>query len=148
GAGGSEEARAAIEAVRKSAFTPGLAPGIAVILIKACILASVTLLVSSFSTSALFTVMVSAAIYFIGHLQATAREFWMQEGAAAEWWQNLLVAAVALLFPDFQAFNLADDVIAGAAIPAGLFLKTAALGGVYVAVYFALAAFVFSGREL
>jgi len=148
GAAGSEDARAAIEAVRKSAFTPGLVPGVIVIFLKACILAAVTLLISTFSSSALFTVMVSAAIYFIGHLQATAREFWMQGGVQAEWWQTLLVATVALLFPDLQAFNLADDVIAGAMIPAALFLKTAALGVVYVGVYFLLAAFVFSGREL
>jgi len=55
---------------------------------------------------------------------------------------------VALLFPDLQAFNLTDDVIAGVAIPVTLFLQTLALGGLYVAVYFFLAALVFAGREL
>ena len=107
-----------------------------------------TLLVSTFSTSALITVMVSSAIYFIGHLQATARDFWLGGMAQPEWWQRVLVGFVALIFPDLQAFNLADDVIAGIAIPLGLFLKTVALGGVYIAVYFSLSAFIFSGREL
>lgn len=144
----SEEAQAALKAVRDSSFTPGLVPAVAMIFLKACVLAAITMLISSFSTSAMFTVMVSAAIYFIGHLQATAREFWMGGGAAAEWWQTLLIAVVALLFPDLQAFNLADDAIAGAVIPAALFWKTAALALVYVMVYFSLAAFVFSGREL
>ena len=65
-----------------------------------------------------------------------------------EWWSRLLTAIVALLFPDLQAFNLTDDIIAGTAISLKLFLGTAALGGIYIAVYFALSAFVFSGREL
>jgi len=144
----SEEAAAALRAVRDSTFTAGLVPGIAVIFVKSALLAAMTLLVTAFATSALFTVMVSAAIYFIGHLQATARDFWMGGMGEAEWWQRVLVGFVALVFPDLQAFNLADDVIAGAAVPLGLFLKTVGLGGVYVAVYFLLAAFLFSGREL
>jgi hypothetical protein len=148
GALDGEEARTALDAIRASTFSPGLVAGISVIFVKACLLAAMALLVSTFSTSFLFTVMVSAAIYFIGHLQATARDYWLEGGVATEWWQTLLVAAVALVFPDLQAFNLADDVIAGVAIPASVFFQTLGLGAVYVAVYFSLAAFVFSGREL
>jgi hypothetical protein len=145
---GSAELEAALKAVRDSTFNANLAPGIAIIFVKACLLSAMALLVSAFATSYLFTVMVSAAIYFIGHLQATARDYWMQGMASAEWWQTLLVALVALLFPDLQAFNLTDDVIAGAAIPLALFVRTFALGILYVVVYFSIAAFVFSGREL
>jgi len=145
---GTAELEAALKAVRDSTFNANLAPGIAIIFVKACLLSAMALLVSAFATSYLFTVMVSAAIYFIGHLQATARDYWMQGMASAEWWQTLLVALVALLFPDLQAFNLADDVIAGAAIPLALFVRTFALGILYVVVYFSIAAFVFSGREL
>ncbi len=148
GAESTEEARAAIQSVRDSTFNVNLIPGILIIFVKAALLASMTLFVSTFATSALFTVMVSAAIYFIGHLQATAREHWMQGMATVEWWQTLMVGFVALMFPDLQAFNLTDDVIAGAMIPLSLFLKTFALGGVYVVVYFLLASFVFSIREL
>jgi hypothetical protein len=55
---------------------------------------------------------------------------------------------VALVFPDLQAFNLTDDIIAGTAVPLGLFVNTTLLAGIYIAAYTALAAFVFSGREL
>jgi hypothetical protein len=44
-------------------------------------------------------------------LQATAREYWLS-GVDVEWWSRLLTAIVALLFPDLQAFNLTDDIIA------------------------------------
>ncbi len=148
GALDSEEAIAAIRSVRDATFNWNLAPGITIIFVKAALLASMTLLISTFATSALFTVMVGAAIYFIGHLQATAREVWINDFTTAAWWQTLLTGIIALIFPDLQAFNLSDDVIAGAIVPLGLFLKTLALGGVYVTVYFLLSAFVFSTREL
>ncbi len=142
-----EEIATAIKTVTDATFNINLVPGIFIIFVKASLLASLTLFISSFATSYLFTVMITAAIYFIGHLQATASEYWLQ-GLSTKWWTTLAVGIIAIIFPDLQAFNLADDVIAGAAIPWSIFLQTTALGGLYVAVYFALAAFVFAGREL
>jgi len=142
-----EELALALKEVTLSTFNANLFPGIVIIFAKAALLASLTLFLSTFASSGLFAILMATAIYFIGHLQATAREFWLA-GADIQWWSRLLAAMVALLFPDLQAFNFVDDVIAGAAVPAGLFLQTLALGGLYVAVYFFLAALVFSGREL
>ena len=142
-----EDLALAIKEVTASTFNANLLPGILVIFIKAALLASLTLFISTFATSSIFTILMAVALYFIGHLQATAREYWLS-GVDVEWWSRLLTAIVALLFPDLQAFNLTDDIIAGTAISFKLFLGTAALGGIYIAVYFALSAFVFSGREL
>jgi hypothetical protein len=145
--GPAEELSAALKGVSAATFNINLIPGILIIFVKSVLLASLTLLISTFASSSLFTVMIAAAIYFIGHLQSTARDYWLQ-GAEIEWWTRILAGLIALLFPDLQAFNLADAVIAGAAIPLGVFLKTFALGWIYVAVYFAVAAFIFAGREL
>ena len=142
-----EDLAPAIKEVTASTFNANLLPGILIIFIKAALLASLTLFISTFATSSIFTILMAVALYFIGHLQATAREYWLS-GVDVEWWSRLLTAIVALLFPDLQAFNLTDDIIAGTAISLKLFLGTAALGGIYIAVYFALSAFVFSGREL
>ena len=142
-----EDLALAIKEVTASTFNANLLPGILVIFIKSALLASLTLFISTFATSSIFTILMAVALYFIGHLQATAREYWLS-GVDVEWWSRLLTAIVALLFPDLQAFNLTDDIIAGTAISLKLFLGTAALGGIYIAVYFALSAFVFSGREL
>ncbi len=143
----SEEMRLATKEVTDATFNMNLLPGIVIIFIKSSLLASLTLFLSSFATSSIFTIIMAAALYFIGHLQATAREFWLS-GVEVEWWSRLLAAGVALLFPDLQAFNLTDDIIAGTAVPLSLFLNTAGLGILYIAVYSALAALVFSGREL
>ena len=143
----SEEMRLATKEITDATFNMNLLPGIVIIFIKSSLLASLTLFLSSFATSSIFTIIMAAALYFIGHLQATAREFWLS-GVEVEWWSRLLAAGVALLFPDLQAFNLTDDIIAGTAVPLSLFLNTAGLGILYIAVYSALAALVFSGREL
>jgi ABC-type Na+ efflux pump permease subunit len=145
--GTPHELATALKAVTDATFNANLIPGILIVFVKSVLLASLTLLISTFATSALFTVMIAAAVYFIGHLQSTAREYWLQ-GVDIKWWTHIIVALVALLFPDLQSFNLTDDVIAGAAIPPGIFLETFALGWVYTAVYFALSALVFAGREL
>jgi len=142
-----EELALAVKEVTAATFNINLLPGIAIIFVKSALLASLTLFISSFATSSIFTILMAAALYFIGHLQSTAREYWLS-GVDVEWWSRLLAAGVALLFPDLQAFNLTDDIIAGTAVPLALFLNTAGLGILYVAVYFALSALVFSGREL
>jgi len=143
----AEEISLALKEVTNATFNANLLPGIVIIFIKSSLLASLTLFLSSFATSSIFTIIMAAALYFIGHLQATAREYWLS-GVDVEWWSRLLPALVALLFPDLQAFNLTDDIIAGTAVPVALFLNTAGLGILYVTVYFTLAALVFSGREL
>jgi hypothetical protein len=142
-----DQVQDALRAIRSSAFNINLLPGIIVIYLKACLLAALTLFVSTFATTNIFTVVVMVVIYFIGHLQATAREYWLHEHAAT-WTTRIFLALIALLFPDLQTFNLVDDIVAGAAIPLAIFTKTAVLGIFYTTIYTLLAAFVFYGKEL
>ena len=142
-----EQVDEAVRAIRSSALNIDIFPGIVIIYLKACLLAALTLFVSTFATTNIFTIVVMAFIYFIGHLQATAREYWLQEHGSG-WITRVFLAIVALLFPDLQAFNLVDDIVAGNAISVALFLKTAVLGIFYTTIYTLLAAFVFYGKEL
>src|SRR5213595_4300648 len=136
-----------VRAIRSSALNIDIFPGIVIIYVKACLLAALTLFVSTFATTNIFTIVVMAFIYFIGHLQATAREYWLQEHSSGLL-TRVFLAIVALLFPDLQAFNLVDDIVAGTAISLALFTKTALLGIFYTTIYTLLAAFVFYGKEL
>lgn len=145
--GPPDQLEAALRALRASALNFGLLPGIAIIYLKACLLAALTLFISTFASTNIFTIVVMAFIYFIGHLQATAREYWLQEHSAG-WMARIFLGVVALVFPDLQAFNLIDDIVAGAAISLELFAKTAALGIFYTTIYTLLAIFVFYGKEL
>jgi ABC-2 type transport system permease protein len=137
----------AVRAIQSSAFNIDIFPGIVIIYLKACLLAALTLFVSTFATSNIFTIVVMAFIYFIGHLQATAREYWLHEHSSGLV-SRIFLAIVALFFPDLQAFNLVDDIVAGTAISLSVFTKTALLGVFYTTIYTLLAAFVFYGKEL
>ena len=142
-----DQIEGALSTIRASAFNIDIFPGIVIIYLKACLLAALTLFVSTFATTNIFTIVVMAFIYFIGHLQATAREYWLHEHSSGLV-TRVFLAVVALLFPDLQAFNLVDDIVAGTAISLALFFKTAGLGIFYTTIYTLLAAFVFYGKEL
>jgi ABC-2 type transport system permease protein len=142
-----EQIADALRTIRSSALNVDIFPGIIIIYLKACLLAALTLFVSTFASTNIFTIVVMAFIYFIGHLQATAREYWLQEHSSGLL-TRIFLAVVALLFPDLQAFNLVDDIVAGTAISVALFTKTALLGVFYTTIYTLLAAFVFYGKEL
>jgi ABC-2 type transport system permease protein len=137
----------ALRAIHSSAFNINIFPGIIVIYLKASLLAALTLFVSTFATTNIFTIVVMAFIYFIGHLQGIAREYWLQEHGSGLI-TRVFLAVVALLFPDLQAFNLVDDIVAGTAVSLALFAKTALLGIFYTIIYTLLAALVFYGKEL
>lgn len=142
-----EQMAEALGIVRDSAFDVNLVSGIALIYVKGCLLAALTLFVSTFATTTIFTTIVMAFVYFIGHLQAIAREYWLHTTSAG-WLTKIFLALVALVFPDLQLFNLTDDIVAGNAIPLALFAKTATLGLFYTAVYLLLAWAVFFRKEL
>src|SRR2546429_5454308 len=93
----------ALRAVRASAFNTDLVPGIIITFLKACLLTALTLFVSTFATSTIFTIVVMVFIYFIGHLEATAREYWLTAHGGGLV-TRVFLAIVALLFPDLQAF--------------------------------------------
>ncbi|MGV3533656.1 MAG: ABC transporter permease [Chthoniobacteraceae bacterium] len=142
-----DQLEAAIAGIRSAAFGGSLIPGIIIIYLKAALCASLTLLISTFASSMIFTIIVSVMVYFIGHIQGVAREYWMmQEGAGPL--AKVFLGFLALLFPDLQLFNLVDDIVVGTLVPAMMFWKTAGLGVLYTVVYLLVGYFIFAGREL
>ena len=141
------ELAAALQKVRAAGYDPALLAGGLVILVKAWLLAAMTVFISTFATSAIFTTITAFAAYFIGHLQATARDYWMAGGDLGPA-AKMVLAVVAIIFPDLQAFNLVDGIVTGTPVTAALLLKTLALGFGYIAVYTVLAAAAFQTREL
>lgn len=142
-----EQLNGALNAVRAAGLNTDVFAGVAIIFLKVCLLAALTLLVSTFATTNIFTVVVMVFVYVIGHLQATARDYWLQQPSAS-WIVHGFLAVIALIFPDLQAFNLVDQIVAGIAIPLAIFTKTALLGISYVVIYTLAAIFVFYGKEL
>ena len=143
-----EQLAEALSAVRASAFNPNLFPGIAIIYVKACLLAALTLFVSTFATTSIFTTMVMVFTYFIGHLQAIAREYWLQANGSRLAHQRISRVRDACFFPICN-FSISWMISwPGAAIPLALFAKTATLGFFYTGFYLLLAWTVFYRKEL
>ncbi len=147
----SDELAAALANVKASTFNANLIPGILIIYLKAAVCAALTLLISTFASSSIFTIIVSVVVYFIGHLQPIAREYWLAAlpgGADPSPFLKVLLGLVALVFPDFQLFNLVDDIVVGNAVPLAMFLKTAGLGLGYISIYTLVAYLFFANKEL
>ncbi len=142
-----EQTADVIRGVKASAFTVSLIPCVAMIYIKSALLASFTLLASTFATSSIFTIIVSFVVYFIGHVQGIARESLLASPNASAL-SKVFLAFVSLLFPDLRLLNLTDDVVAGNAISSAIFLKTAGLGLSYFCVYTLAAYLIFAFKEL
>ncbi len=141
-----------LNSLRAEALTNGptwsLQGAVFAVFLRASIMASLALLISTFSTSTLFTTIISFLIYFIGHFQADARSAFSQSGEAGQTamgrFSGLLLS---LIFPDFQAFNVIDAVIDGQTMPL-LILAQLTVSGLYYALFFTITSwFVFAKKE-
>ena len=139
-----------IRDLHANAYNTNLWAGGLVIYAKACLLASLTMFVSTFASSSIFTVIVTTVIYFIGHLQGTARDYWQATsvGHGTDPLSKAFLLVVALVFPDLQMFNLVDEIVVGSPIGHWLLLKTLGLGLMYFLIYLLAGFFMFSSKEL
>ena len=142
----------AIDSLREETLASGvnwsLQGAVVAVFLRASIMASLALLISTFSTSTLFTTIISFLIYFIGHFQADARDVFLSSGQAGEGVAARIGSLLfALVMPDFQLFNVIDAVIEGQAMPL-VALGKLTLVGLYYAVFFTIASwFIFSDKE-
>jgi ABC-2 type transport system permease protein len=134
--------------ISQQGVTWDLQAGVAAIFFKAMIMASLALLISTFSSSTLFTIVIAVVIYFIGHFTADARNYWLysqKTGVSKE--LKILTQGVALIFPDFQLYNIIDATIEGKKIERGIITRLAVLALFYSGIYSVLAWFTFRKKE-
>jgi hypothetical protein len=142
----------AIESLRRDIAAQGptwsLQGAVAAVFMRAAVIASVALLLSTFSTSTLFTTIVSFLVFFIGYFQAEARNVYLQGGQAGEGTLTRLAALLlALVLPDFQLFNVIDGVIQGEVMPMATFLKLAGMTFYHTAVFTIVSWLIFAEKE-
>lgn len=136
------------EAISQQGVTWSLQAGIGAIFFKALIMASIALLVSTFSSSTLFTIIIAVVIYFIGHFTADARSYWLYtQGESVSKEAKMLSQSVALIFPDFQLYNIIDAAIEGKKISSGIFNRLLVLTLFYSGIYSVLSWFTFRKKE-
>jgi hypothetical protein len=134
------------ESMAGQGLTWNLQNGVLAIFFKAIVLTGVTLLVSTFASSTIFTIMASLAIMVIGQAQSLARDTLLGQDASIV--PRAIGGAVSLLFPDFKGFDIVDAVVTGSAVPALVMGKMAGLTLVYLVVHLMAAYVIFSDKEL
>lgn len=141
-AGTAVEKQKAVEQVLKihqEAYDVDIVKGVVLIFVKLCLLAAITLFVSTFSTSMVFNVAVALLVFFAGHLVGTAKEAWHA---------HTVVTYLLGVIPDLGMFNVADDIILGNVIPWEHVGKVATYGIVYLSCVVGAAHLVFASREI
>jgi ABC-type Na+ efflux pump permease subunit len=128
-----------LKQIHADTMDPDIVKGVLLVFVKLCVLAGITLLVSTFSTSMIFNVSVSFIIFICGHLVGAAKEHW----ASLKFVQYVLAVV-----PDLGLFNVADDIVLGNVIPWAHVGSVALYGIVYAAAVVAAAHFIFEGREI
>lgn len=113
--------------------------------IKFGVLAAIVLLIASFSNTNLFTVVTGFFVLVICHLQYLARDAWGNVDNLVLSW---VVRLLSFVFPNFQLFNLGEEIGQGAGVPGDVALRAAGYGLVYIAVIGCLAVYSFRNREI
>jgi len=143
--GGGE---AVVSAIQAEARDPRLAQAFVLLTAKLFVVCGLAVFFSTLATSTTFVVAMTIMVYLIGHLQSVAREQWLESGEKAAWWAQGLLAAVALLVPDFNLYGLIDEIVAGNAVSWRSTWEVLAYSSAYVGVLLAAAAWLFEGRDL
>lgn len=134
------------ETVRAQGLTWNLQYGVLAIFFKAVVLTGVTLLLSTFASSTIFTIMSALAVMVIGQAQSLARDVFLGNSASAV--PKAIAGLVSLVFPDFKGFDIVDAVVSGTPVAAEVMLKMGGLTLTYLVIHLLASYVIFSDKEI
>ena len=111
------------------------------------ILSAITLLVASFSNTNLYTIVVSFFVLIICQLQYIARDVYSTMESS---WERLLVMLLGLVFPNFQIYNIGDQLVfdMNRVMPVTTIVQVTTYALIYCATFIVLAQMNFCRREI
>ena len=127
---------------------PQLVEAILLVFAKLIMSSAIALVISTFSTSFIFTVITTGMIYLVGHMEATARDVWLHGGAQMSIWQSGFLELISLLVPDMNSFTIVDEILDGNRIPWWHTLNLLGYASIYTLVLLALSELIFRNREI
>jgi len=135
-------------AIWAEAMDPRLIQAGLLIGVKLVVVAAIAVFFSTVATSTTFVIAMTLMVYLIGHLQSVAREQWLETGEAAHGVVRLFLAGVSFLVPDFNLYNLIDEIVAGNMVAWHSTLGVVGYSVVYVIILLTASAVVFEGRDI
>ena len=147
--GWTEEALQSLRTdISAQGLTWSLQGGVLAVFLQSAVIGASSLFLSTFSTSTLFTTVVSFLVYVVGSFQADAAEYYRATAdAGTTTLASLMMKFLSLVFPNYQLFNVTDVVIQGQVVGFNAIGSLAGLSLFYVVLYTSLSWIVFSDKE-
>lgn len=136
-----------IAKIKEQSRDTGMLQALLLIWMKLALVAAIAVTLSTLATSTVFIVFSTLVVYFIGHLQATARQVWLEQGTGNLFEKGVL-AIVSLLVPDFQSYSIIDEILAGNTVSWSYVLEIAGYSVCYGVVILVIGSLIFKEREL
>ena len=141
----SDQVKQAVEAITSQTRNPNLLKAVFLLYVQSVLLVSMTIMVSTFATSSLFSIIIMLLVYFCAPLSTIAHEVWES--------QPSILGKMGLMFinvfiPDLPSMTLVDDVVVGKAVSMAFVWSTTGYAVFYSLVVFALGALIFQEKEL
>jgi len=138
---------AAIEAIiGKYGLTWSLHAGVFAIFLKAAVIAALSLMISCFASSTLFTIITALAFTIAGHGQQLLRDYFLNK--LSTFWEKTLSGGLAIVCPDLSLFDLVEPAIRGDVISTTALLTVTGIALLYIVGYMAVAHLFFVEKEL
>ncbi|MCF6311734.1 MAG: hypothetical protein L3J39_04715 [Verrucomicrobiales bacterium] len=136
------------EAAMIAAYGPdlNLLYGVLAVFLKSAVLAAVAMLVSTFASSSLFTIIITFVVFLIGHFHKMATDFWVVEQQGG-WITRMIGKVMILVIPDFQIFNISDSISSGQVVGLATMVEMSGLAALYLGLFTIASWFVFSDKE-
>jgi hypothetical protein len=117
------------------------------IFLKATVVTTVALLLSSIASSTLFTIVITFCITIIGHGEALIREFFFHPYLSGMP-SRAATLILATICPDLAQFDIVDSVVSGEIVPWGAIYDMTGIAALYVTVYLFVTHLLFVEKEL
>lgn len=141
-----EEIDEQVGLIRQQGLRPELGLAVMASFLKAAVVAAVTIFLSTFASSSLFTIIVSILIFLIGHAHTMASSFWLHSSDNSLFVQ-MLVKLVKILIPDFQLYSFSEGIVQGEAVAYALVGQMGLVTAGYLVVFLLLSLLVFVDKE-
>lgn len=120
--------------------------GVWSIFLKSAVIASLSLLISCFASSTLFTIVVSLGFTIAGHGQQLMRDWFLS--SLSSFWEKSISLVLTLICPDLGLFDLVEAAIRGDLIPLNHLANVTGIALLYIVGYTAVAHLFFVDKEL
>lgn len=135
-----------VNLIREQGVRPQLAVAALASFLKAAVVSAMAILISTFASSSLFTIITSVLLFLIGHAHSMAVGFWTGKADG-----NILVKMVTnvvkLLIPDYQLFSFSEGIVLGEAVVPALVWSMCFLTAGYLFVFLLISLMIFMYKE-